>query len=103
WSPPVRSAAPVVDGLVITSTFSRLVAYSVGLLFLRLLNLSVPSALGLFDRGRDSSLDLAVGIAFVAVDCLYFVGLWTSGWKATLGMRLLRLRLRSCSCGGRHC
>jgi uncharacterized RDD family membrane protein YckC len=101
WTPPVRSAAPVVDGLVISGTFSRLVAYSVDILFLGLLNLSVLGALGLFDRGRDSSLDLLVGIAFVFVDCLYFVGLWTSGWNATLGMRLLRLRVLSAASAGR--
>jgi hypothetical protein len=41
----------VVDGLVITRTFSRLVAYSVDILFLGLLNLAVLGALGLFDRG----------------------------------------------------
>jgi hypothetical protein len=70
WVPPVRTAAPVVDGLVISTTFSRLVAYSIDILFLGLLNLSVLGALGLFDRGRDSSLDLVVGVAFVGVDCL---------------------------------
>ena len=30
---------------------------------------------------------------FVGVDFLYFVGLWTSGWHGTLGMRLMRLRV----------
>jgi uncharacterized RDD family membrane protein YckC len=91
----------VVDGLVISTTFSRLVAYSIDILFLGLLNLSVLGALGLFDRGRDSSLDLVVGVGFVVVDCLYFVGLWTSGWNATLGMRLLRLRVLSAASAAR--
>ena len=100
WAPPVRTAAPVVDGLVIAGTFTRLVAYFVDMLFLGLLNLAVLGALDLFDAGRDGALDLVVGIGFVVVDCLYFVGLWTSGWHATLGMRLLRLRLLSATTAG---
>ena len=32
--------------------------------------------------------------------CLYFVGLWTSGLHATLGMRLLRLRLLNAATAG---
>ena len=94
WAPPVRPvAAQVVDGLVIAGTFTRLVAYSIDTLFLGL-STSRPSARSACsDRGRETSLDLVVSIAFVVVDFLYFVGLWTSGWHATLGMRLLRLRV----------
>ena len=101
WTPPVQPVARVVDGLVIAGTFARVVAYSVDTLFLGLLNLSVLGALGLFDRGRDTSLDLVVSIGFVVVDCLYFIGLWTSGWNATLGMRLLGLRVLSATSASR--
>ena len=93
WAPPVRAAAQVVDSLVIAGTFTRLVAYAIDTLFLGMVNLSALGAIGAFSTDRDDSLDLAVGIAFVIVDGLYFIGLWTSGWRATLGMRLLGLRV----------
>ncbi|MFL5708595.1 MAG: RDD family protein [Chloroflexota bacterium] len=101
WAPPVQPQAPVVSGLVIARTFTRLVAYAVDLVFLGLLNLSVLGVLATFNISRDSSADLALGIGFVVVDCLYFIGLWTSGWNATLGMRLLRLRVMSATSGGK--
>jgi uncharacterized RDD family membrane protein YckC len=101
WAPPVQPVARVVDGLVIARTFSRLVAYAVDVLFLALLNLAVLGALGVLDPRRGGSLDLALGIGFVVVDCLYFVGFWTSRWNATLGMRLLRLRVLSATSAGR--
>ena len=94
WAPPVRPvAAQVVDGLVIAGTFTRLVAYAIDILFLGLLNLAALGALGAFGDDRNAALDLGVSIGFVVVDFLYFVGLWTSGWHATLGMRLLSLRV----------
>jgi uncharacterized RDD family membrane protein YckC len=101
WTPPVQPATRVVDGVVIARTFPRVVAYAVDALFLGLLNLSVLGVLDTLDPGRDTSLDLALGIGFVVVDCLYFVGFWTSGWTATLGMRLLRLRVLSATTAGR--
>jgi uncharacterized RDD family membrane protein YckC len=36
---------------------------------------------------------LGVGLVGVAIDGLYFVALWTSGWRATLGMRLIGIRV----------
>ncbi len=94
WAPPVRQVtAQVVDGLVIAGTFTRLVAYSIDTLFLGLLNLAAIATLGLFSSDRETSLDLVISVAFVVVDFAYFVGLWRSPWHATLGMRLLSLRV----------
>jgi uncharacterized RDD family membrane protein YckC len=94
WAPPVQPvAASVTDGLVISGVFTRLVAYSVDILFLQLLNLVALGLIGAFGAGRDDTLTLIVAGLYVAVDFLYFVGLWTSHWQATLGMRLLRLRI----------
>ena len=94
WAPPVQPvAASVTEGLVIAGTFTRLVGYSVDYVFLGLLNLGVLGALGGFSADRDASLGLIVSGLFVGIDFLYFVGLWTSGWHATLGMRLLRLQV----------
>jgi uncharacterized RDD family membrane protein YckC len=36
---------------------------------------------------------LIVSVGLIAIDFVYFVGLWTSGWQGTMGMRLLRLRV----------
>jgi uncharacterized RDD family membrane protein YckC len=70
-----------------------LVAYAADLLLLGAIGIAVDGALGLYDVGRDDNLALIVGGVLVGVDFLYFVGLWTSGLKATLGMRMLRLRV----------
>ena len=79
WSSPARSRV---------SSPTRSTRSSSGLL-----NLAALGALGLFTSDRDTSLDLVISIAFVVVDFLYFVGLWRSRWHATLGMRLLGLRV----------
>ena len=84
---------PVTEGLVIAGTFMRVVAYVADLLLLGALGLIVDGALGLFEGGRDANVALLVGGILVGVDFLYFVGLWTSGLQATLGMRMLRLRV----------
>jgi uncharacterized RDD family membrane protein YckC len=89
--PTRATAAAVSEGLVIAGTFTRLVAYAADLLLLGALGVAVDGALGLFEVGRDENLALLVGGVLVGVDFLYFVGFWTSGLRATLGMRMLRL------------
>jgi uncharacterized RDD family membrane protein YckC len=94
WEQPTAPVAlPGADGLVIAGVFSRLVAYGVDVLFLGSISLATSGALGMLTERRDSGASLIVGAIFVAVDLLYFVGLWTSGWHGTLGMRLMRLRI----------
>jgi uncharacterized RDD family membrane protein YckC len=94
WAAPTGpTAVPVINGLVIAGTFTRLVAYAADLLLLSAIGVVVDGALGLFDVGRDASLAVVVGGVLVGVDFLYFVGLWTSGLRATLGMRMLRLQV----------
>jgi uncharacterized RDD family membrane protein YckC len=94
WAAPAGPvAAPISEGLVIAGTFTRLVAYAADLLLLGAIGIAVDGALGLYDVGRDDTLALLVGGVLVGVDFLYFVGLWTSGLRATLGMRMLRLRV----------
>lgn len=94
WAAPAAAAAiPVTEGLVIAGTFTRLVAYAADLLLLGAIGVAVNGALGLFDTERDGTLALIVAGVLIGVDFLYFVGLWTSGLQATLGMRMLRLRI----------
>ena len=94
WAPPVQTAAvPVTEGLVIAGVFSRVVAYAIDIVFLQLLSLAVLGLVGGLGSDADPTVTLAVAGLFVGVDFLYFVGLWTSGWHGTLGMRLMRLRI----------
>ena len=98
WAAPTGpTAVPVTEGLVIAGTFMRVVAYVADLLLLGAIGLIVDGALGLFEVGRDANVALLVGGILVGVDFLYFVGLWTSGLQATLGMRMLRLRVVAAS------
>ena len=94
WAAPVAAApATVTEGWVIAGVFSRLVAYCADLLLLGSANLAVGGVLGLYNEGPDATISLVVSVLFIVVDALYFIGLWTSGWRATLGMRLMKLRV----------
>ena len=94
WAPPARAVAPTVaEGLVIAGVFTRVVAYLIDLMLLAMANVVVGVPLGVYDAGADQSVGLAVSVLFLGIDALYFIGLWRSGWQATLGMRLLRLRV----------
>ena len=101
WEQPAAPATlPGADGVVIAGVFSRVVAYSVDLLFLGSISLATTGALGMLFERRGSDASLVLGAVFVAVDLAYFVGLWTSGWHATLGMRLLQLRVLGVASAG---
>ena len=99
WAPPVTAApaARIGEGLVIAGTFSRLVAFAIDGALLGAISVAVTAATGLYDPGRDPSIALGVALVLLVLDGVYFVGLWRSGWQATLGMRLIGLRLLSAS------
>ena len=92
-TPPTRPATPVTEGLVIAGVFSRAVAYGIDAFFLGTFNLAIFGLLGLFGDDRNETVALIVSVGLIAIDFVYFVGLWTSGWQGTMGMRLLRLRV----------
>jgi uncharacterized RDD family membrane protein YckC len=105
WSAPAVPAAATapgqtVEGVVIARVFPRIVAYFVDVLLLGALGVIVGIPLGLNGPDRDPTLAFGVGAALVVVDLIYFVGLWTSGLQATLGMRLLRLRVLNATTAG---
>ncbi len=81
------------DGLVISGVFARVVAYAIDLSLLSALNVAISGALGLFSEDRNETVALVVSAVLIGVDFLYFVGFWTSRLQATLGMRLIRLRV----------
>jgi uncharacterized RDD family membrane protein YckC len=98
-TPAAKSPATVSDGVVIAGIFSRLVAYSVDLLLLGSVDLIVSGLLG-FDRTGDAVPALVVTAGLVVVDLAYFVGFWSSPWQATVGMRLLKLRVLGATTAG---
>jgi len=96
WAAPAAAAAvrPTVgEGLVIAGVFSRVVAYVIDVALLGAANIAVGLPLGLYDPAQNQAVALTVSLVFTGVDALYFVGLWRSGGHATVGMRLLGLRL----------
>jgi len=95
WAPPAAAApAPsIAAGTVIAGVFSRLVAYTIDLALLATVNVIVALALGTFDPGTDRTPRLVLNLVLVALGGVYFVVLWRSAWHATLGMRLLGLRI----------
>jgi uncharacterized RDD family membrane protein YckC len=104
WSAPAAPVAtavgPAAEGVVIARVFPRIVAYVVDVLILGALGLVVTIPLGLYNNGGDRTLALVVSAGLVVVDLVYFVGLWTSGLQATVGMRLLRLRVLNAATAG---
>jgi uncharacterized RDD family membrane protein YckC len=102
WAVPAVAARPAVgEGLVIAGVFSRLVALVIDGFILGCVSIAIGVVLGVYGRQSSSqSLALAVGLLGVAIDGIYFVAFWVSGWRATLGMRLIGIRVLQASDGG---
>jgi len=102
WAPPAATAArPAVgEGLVIAGVFSRLVAFAIDAFILGCISIAIGVLVGAYREGSTQALALGVGLVGVAIDGLYFVALWTSGWHATLGMRLIGIRVLRMTDGG---
>ena len=95
WAPPAAPAArqAVGEGLVVAGVFSRLVAFVIDALILGCISIAIGVAVGAYREGSRPALLLGVGLVGVAIDGLYFVALWTSGWRASVGMRLIGIRV----------
>ncbi len=101
WTMPTdsRQASPVA-GYVVAGTGSRLVGYLVDAVLLAIVNLIVitiadPRALDpQAPLASSISLPVLLGQAIVmGIEFAYFVGFWTSRGAATIGMRLVRIRV----------
>lgn len=101
WTVPTdsRQASPVA-GYVVAGTGSRLVGYLVDAVLLAIVNVIVitiadPRALDpQAPLARSVSLPVLLGQAVVmGIEFAYFVGFWTSRGCATIGMRLVRIRV----------
>ena len=95
WAPPVAAAArpDVGAGLVIAGVFSRVVAFFIDGFVLAAITIAIGLLVGAYRPASSTTVQLGVGLVGVAIGGLYFVGLWTSGWRATIGMRLIGIRV----------
>lgn len=101
WAAPsdARQASPIA-GYVVAGTGSRVVAYIIDGVLLAIVSLVIASIADpdLFDpttppvATRSMPL-LLTGLIGIGIDYAYYVGLWTSRGRATLGMRLLRIHV----------
>lgn len=91
--PATQAVTQVGEGLVVAGVFARVIAYVIDAFILGAVNLAIFGGLGLFDPNRDETLVLVASIVVIVIDLVYFVGLWSSAWQGTLGMRLLKLRV----------
>src|SRR5262249_8451384 len=62
-------------------------------LFIFLVTFVIGYALGYYRSDTASTTGLVVALASIAIDAVYFIVLWRSGWHGTIGMRLMRITL----------
>jgi uncharacterized RDD family membrane protein YckC len=97
WAPPAAAAAAVPSavglGLVIAGTFTRLVAFVIDGLLLFCITFAIGWVVGYYQRGASQTLGIAVAAASIAINAVYYIVLWRSGWHGTVGMRLMRIRV----------
>lgn len=100
WAPPAP-AVPISmgEGWVIAGVFPRLVAYFIDYALLAVASLSVFWVLGQFPGGvvgnayTPTALWFVASAIFLLIDAIYFIAFWRSSWQATIGMRLIRVRV----------
>jgi uncharacterized RDD family membrane protein YckC len=91
-----RPKVEVAPGIVFASTPRRLVAYIIDSVVVAiaayLIAIAILAAFGPADAASTEG-GLVVAIVFTALSFVYFVWTWTSGARATPGMRLLKLQV----------
>ena len=120
-APPPAGAAPGREGYVVAGMGARLVAYFIDSVIVSIiptvLTLLVVDFQGLMQQAIDASRTgatpeqtsfvfavtpelILVTLISLALQFLYFVGFWTSGARATPGMRGLRMQVVDAATGG---
>jgi uncharacterized RDD family membrane protein YckC len=91
-TPSGGPGVPGAPGLEYAGVGTRFVAYLVdGILLVIVAGIIVaPITVAL---GRAGAGSLLGSLLVLAIDALYFAGLWASEWRATLGMRLFRMQI----------
>jgi uncharacterized RDD family membrane protein YckC len=111
-----RFAVPGAPGLVYAGALPRFVAYVIDLVLLGIVSsiITLPFASsianeslanpGAFDPANPIPMGPTAGIGTIVLlvlEAAYFVLLWSSSGRATLGMRLLRLQIGNATTGNR--
>ena len=105
WAPPPNTYANAVPGassLVYGRTFDRVVAWWLDGLIVAIPALVVSFFLGGGIAALGGGFRVGVLVAqvvAVGIHLLYFVGFWTGGARATIGMRLLKLQIGDAQTG----
>jgi uncharacterized RDD family membrane protein YckC len=96
WAAPAAAetafAVPGAPGLRFAGTLGRFVAYWIDLIIVGIGAGVIAGVIGSAVGGRNS-IPLVSAVLVLGIGFLYFYGLWTSGARATLGMRLMKLQV----------
>jgi uncharacterized RDD family membrane protein YckC len=85
-------SVPGAPGLEYAAVAPRVVAFLLDgfVLVVLAVIIAAPVSVAL---GRLGAGTLIGSILVIVIDALYFAGLWSSGWRATVGMRLFRMQI----------
>jgi hypothetical protein len=96
WGPPPTAGAaygvPGAPAVAFAGTLPRVVAYIMDGILLAILGAILYGFIASVVPGV-ANLLITRALFAAGLDAIYFVGFWTSGGQATLGMRLLRLQV----------
>jgi uncharacterized RDD family membrane protein YckC len=99
WAPPSTAYAPTglevpgVPGLRFGSTLHRVLAYWIDGILVAIAATIVAGIAASAASGSTAIATLVSAVVYLGIEFLYFVGLWTSTSRATLGMRFMKLQI----------
>ena len=97
WAAPSASPTglevPGAPGLRFGSTLARFLAWWIDLIAIAIAAGLIIWAIEVAAPSSPSTSELVSVVIFMGVAFLYFVGLWTSSGRATLGMRAMKLQV----------
>ena len=96
---PTGLEVPGAVGLRFGSTLGRFLAWWIDWILIVIAAGLVLGAIGVAAPSSRSSTPLLTTVLSLGASFLYFVGLWTSSGRATLGMRIMKLQVGNASDG----
>lgn len=97
WAAPAAEVAglavPGALGLRFGSTLGRFLAWCIDWILIVIAAALILGVIGVAAPSSRSSSALLTTVISLGASFLYFVGLWTSSGRATLGMRLMKLQV----------
>ena len=99
WAPPSTTYAPTglevpgVAGLRFGGTLHRVIAYWIDGILIGIAASILAGIAASAASGSTAIATLITAVVYIGMEFLYFVGMWTSGSRATLGMRVMKLQI----------